>query len=90
MLHSLCMLVLKKTQLTSVDFRAFLQSKWGMDEFTLAYAEALKRRKPNFIVIILKEMLDIDGLRKDLKMFLKTHNYIDGTKNLAQVPERLR
>ncbi len=70
--------------------RNFLKSKWGMEEFTLAYAEALKHTKINFIIIILKENIDLTGLRKDMKMFLKTHNYIDATKNIEQVPERLR
>ncbi len=61
-----------------------------MEEFTVAYAEALKNTKTNFIIIILKETIEFEGLGTDLKMFLRTRNYIDATGNLKQVPERLR
>ncbi len=61
-----------------------------MEEFTLAYAEALKHTQTNFIIIVLKEKLDMKGLRKDLKMFLTTHNYIDAIRNIEQVPDRVR
>ncbi len=61
-----------------------------MEEFTLAYAEAMKHTKTRFIIIILKENLEMEGLRKDLKMFLTTRNYIDATKRPEQVPHRLR
>ncbi len=61
-----------------------------MEEFTLAYAEALKNTKTNFIIVILKEKLDMNTLRKDIKMFLTTHNYIDATGRVEQVPDRLR
>ncbi len=70
--------------------RNFLHSKWGMEEFTLAYHKAVKETKTNFVIVILKENLEMTGLRKDIKMFLTTHNYIDATKKPEQVPERLR
>ncbi len=74
----------------SFTSRNFVKSKWGMEEFTLAHAEAIKHTKTNFIIIILKEKLEMAGLRKDLKMFLTIHNYIDATRKVEQVPERLR
>ncbi len=61
-----------------------------MQEFELAYAEAMKHTKTNFIIIILKEDLDRTGLREDLRLLLTTHNYIDATKKPEQVPERHR
>ncbi len=61
-----------------------------MLEFSLAYSEAMKHTKTKYIIVILKEKLEMKTLRKDMKMFLTTHNYIDATKKLEQVPERLR
>ena len=61
-----------------------------MQEFTLAHQEAIKYTKTNFIIIVLKEHLEMTGLRKNLRRFLTTHNYIDATRKLEQVPERLR
>lgn len=55
----------------------------------MADDEARNGRK-NFIIIILKEQLDMSGLRKEVKPYLRTHTYIDATKHVTQVPERLR
>ena len=52
-----------------------------MEEFQLAHSEMV-RRKGNFLIPILKEPLDIDALpddRRDLKMYLRTHTYIDAS-----------
>ena len=38
-------------------FRNFLKSKWGMEAFMIADAEAVNGRK-NFIIIILKDKLN--------------------------------
>ncbi len=84
------MIFLLQVQGSLFLFRNFLNSKWGMEEFTLAYTEAIKHTKTNFIIIVLKEKLDMKGLRKDIKMFLTTHNYIDATRKTHQVPDRLR
>ncbi len=72
-----------------VCHRNFLQSKWGMEEFMIADHEAISGRK-NFIIIILKEKLVMKGLRREVKTYLQTHTYIDGTKHLEQIPQRLR
>ena len=53
-----------------------------MEEFQLAYDQMVKGQK-HFLIPILKENLDIDSLpddRRDLKMYLRTHTYIDATK----------
>lgn len=71
------------------EFRNFLKSKWGMEEFIIADHEAVNGRK-NFIIIILKDKLEMKGLRREVKTYLRTHTYIDGTKNPNQVPQRLR
>ncbi len=60
-----------------------------MEEFIIADHEAVNGRK-NFIIIILKEKLQTKGLRKEVKTYLKTHTYIDGTRHPEQVPGRLR
>ena len=46
--------------------------------------------RKNFIIIILKDKLHTDELTRELKTYLDTHTYIDGTKNTDQVPKRLR
>ncbi len=55
----------------------------------IADHEAVNGRK-NFIIIILKDKLKMKGLRKEVKTYLQTHTYIDGTKQPDQVPQRLR
>ena len=47
----------------SLIFRNFLKSKWGMEEFMIADAEAVNGRK-NFIIIVLKEKNENKGLAK--------------------------
>ncbi len=46
--------------------------------------------RDNFIIIILKEKLNKQGLSREVKTYLNTHTYIDGTKHPEQVPKRLR
>ncbi len=75
--------------LLDVCFRNFLKSKWGMEEFIIADHEAVNGRK-NFIIIILKEKLEMKGLWKEVKLYLETHTYIDGTKRDTEIPDRLR
>ena len=70
-------------------FRNFLKSKWGMEEFRIADAEAVNGRT-NFIIIVLKEELRKKELTKELETYIKTYTYIDATKSKAQVPKRLR
>lgn len=73
--------------------RNFLQSKWGMEEFLQAEHEFLQfggRKKSSSIILILKEKMQMEGLRKEVKRFLTTRTYIDGTSHLDQVPSRLR
>ena len=55
----------------------------------IADAEAVNGRK-NFIIIILKDKLNDKELTKELKTYLRTYTYIDGTKNTKQIPQRLR
>ncbi len=56
----------------------------------LADHEAVNGGRKNFIIIILKEKLEMKGLRREIKNYLRTHTYIDGTKNTDTIPERLR
>ena len=60
-----------------------------MEEFMIADAEAVDGRK-NFIIIILKEKIPKKELMKELKTYLRTHTYIDGTKNKDHIEKRLR
>ncbi len=55
----------------------------------IADHEAVNGRK-NFMIIILKERLNKQNLRREVKTYLQTHTYIDGTKHPEQVPKRLR
>ena len=86
-MHNLYLRVLHV--LVDYDSRNFLKSKWGMEEFMIADAEAVNGRK-NYIIIILKDELNDKELTKELKTHLRTYTYIDGTKNTEQIPKRLR
>ena len=58
-----------------------------MEEFQLAHAQMMKGQK-HFLIPILKENLDIDSLPddlRDLKMYLRTHTYIDATKERTNI-----
>ena len=70
-------------------YRNFLKSKWGMEEFMIADAEAVNGRK-NFIVIVLKDKLKLDELPRELRTYMRTNTYIDGTKNIDKVVKRIR
>ena len=69
--------------------RNFLKSKWGMEEFMIADAEAVNGRK-NFIVLVLKERLQMKELTKELRTYMKTYTYIDATRNIDKLMKRLR
>ena len=60
-----------------------------MEEFMIADNEAVNGRK-NFIIIVLKEKLEINKLPKELKTYMKTYTYIDATKNTDKMMKRLR
>ena len=55
----------------------------------IADNEAVNGRK-NFIIIILKEKIPKKELPKELRTYMKTYTYIDATKNIKQIEERLR
>ena len=55
----------------------------------IADAEAVNGRK-NFIIIVLKEKLKADELTAELKTYMRTHTYINATKNIERVPKRVR
>ena len=55
----------------------------------IADNEAVDGRK-NFIIIVLKEKLEINKLPKELKTYMKTYTYIDTTKNTDKMMKRLR
>ena len=69
--------------------RNFLMSKWGMEEFMIADAEAVDGRK-NFIILILKDKLGNKELTKELKTYMRMYTYIDATKNVDHAAKRLR
>ena len=55
----------------------------------IADDEVVRGRK-KFIIIILKDNLSISELPKTLKLYMKSHTYIDATKNTDLVMNRLR
>ena len=55
----------------------------------IADAEAVGGRK-NFIIIILKEKLEMKEMTKELRTYMRTYTYIDATKNVNQLMKRLR
>ena len=60
-----------------------------MEEFIIADAEAMNGRK-NFIIIVLKDKLEVNNLQPELKNYLKMHTYIDATSSTSQVAKRVR
>ena len=60
-----------------------------MDEFMIADAEAVDGRK-NFIILILKEKLNMKDLPRELRTYMRTYTYIDATKNTDKLIKRLR
>ena len=55
----------------------------------IADAEAVNGRK-NFIVIVLKDNLQIKDMPQELKTYMKTYTYIDATRNTDKLIKRLR
>ena len=55
----------------------------------MADAETVNGRK-NFIIIVLKEKMQISKLPKELKTYMRTYTYIDATKNMDKLMKRLR
>ena len=64
----------------------FVQSEWCCYEFKAAHHEAIKERKGNILLVLLEE-LDEKQLDADIKMYIKTHTYLE-TKH-PQFTERL-
>ena len=60
-----------------------------MEEFMIADAEVVNGKK-NYIIIILKDKLKAKELTKEMRTYLRTYTYIDGTKNKEQLSKRLR
>ncbi len=75
--------------MVTVFFRNFLESKWGMEEFMMADAETLNRRR-NFIILVLKDKMNTNELAREIRKYVRTYTYIDATKNTNEVIERLR
>ena len=71
------------------SFRNYLKSKWGMEVFMIADAEAVNGRK-NFIIIVLKDKLKVKDLPRELRTYMRTYTYIDATKNTDKLIKRLR
>ncbi len=61
-----------------------------MEEFLIAHHQAVEKKRKNFVVIVLKEQLDMEGLNKEVKLHLQTRTYVDATKNIHQVVKRVR
>ena len=55
----------------------------------IADAEAVNGRK-NFIVIVLKDNLQIKDLPRELRTYMRTYTYIDATRNTDKLIKRLR
>ncbi len=48
----------------------FVQSAWGMEEFTLADAEVVNGRR-DFLIVVLKERLNVDNLPPVLQTYMR-------------------
>ena len=70
-------------------FRKFLKSKWGMEEFMIADAEAVGGRN-NFIILILKDKLQPKDLTPELRTYIRTYTYIKATKNTNKLMKKIR
>ena len=60
-----------------------------MEEFRIADKMAVAGRK-NFIIIILKEKLKLKEIPKEMKKYILTRTYIDGTKHPDRIVNKLR
>ena len=60
-----------------------------MEEFRLADNEVQNGRK-NYIIILLKDNLSINQLPIEMKPYIRSHSYIDATKNTDLAMKRLR
>ena len=53
----------------------------------MAHLEMVRGQK-KYLVLVLKEQIDIESLPKDqrdLQMYLRTHTYIDGTNHINTI-----
>ena len=55
----------------------------------IADAEAVNGRK-NFIIIVLKDKLNMEELTPELRTYLRTYTYIDATTDRVKLQKRLR
>ena len=56
--------------------RNFISSEWCQYEFKAAHHGAIIERKSKVLLVLL-ERLDTDQLDADLKLYIKTHTYLD-------------
>ena len=70
-------------------FRSFLKSKWRMEEFMIADAEAVSGRK-NFIILVLKDRLKMKELTPELRTYVRTYTYIKATKKTDKLMKKIR
>ena len=54
----------------------FVRSEWCCYEFKAAHHEAIKERKGNILLVLLEE-LDDSQLDADIKLYIKTHTYLE-------------
>ena len=54
----------------------FVRSEWCCYEFKAAHHEAIKERKGNILLVLLEE-LDEKQLDADIKLYIKTHTYLE-------------
>ena len=61
-----------------------------MEEFYLSHHKVMNG-KPNYLIPVLMEELEIDQLPRDLQTYLRTHTYIDGREfDLETLRKRIR
>ena len=77
------------TNFIMIFVRKFLKSKWGMEEFMIADAEAVGGRK-NFIILIVRDKLQPKELTPELRTYIRTYTYIETTKNTKKLMKRIR
>ena len=70
--------------------RKYLSAQWCMQEFFIAHHKVMND-KPNYLIPVLMEDLNIDELPRDLQTYLRTHTYIDAREfDLKTLRKRIR
>lgn len=56
---------------------SFLNSFWGKKEFQAAYMKSMKERCPRILIILLKDIGDVNDLDDEMRAYISTNTYLD-------------